>query len=375
MQNRIKILHIINDLGVGGAQRVVAEMLRHIDASKYDSAVLNLNFITDNTVGQELEDGGFRVFNIYPFSKFDVRCIWWIRDFILQEKIDIVHTHLMVASIYGKLAAKLCHVPWVVSTEHNTSSMLTKPWFYRYALRLSYRLNSKVITVSEIIRNLVIQKGNVPPEKVVLIYNGIDLDKFDPEKYYHVENPAVEELFQGKPVIGSVGRLDPRKGYRYLIEAFSKVKRVEKDARLLIVGPGNPENLPVAAGLKDGITFIPAVDNMPYFLSRIDLFVLPSLEEGLGIAILEALAMRKPVIATAVGGIPEIITNGENGVLVPGGNAAALATAILATWRDPDQRKQFEAAGRDLVIKKFNLKNSMAQVEKVYQDLINNEKN
>jgi glycosyltransferase involved in cell wall biosynthesis len=374
VENQIKILHIINDLGVGGAQRVVADIVKHIDPKKYDSSILNLNFINDNTIEKELKYSGFQVANVYPFSKFDVRCIRWIYNFIMQEKISIVHTHLAVASIYGKIAAKLSKVPGVVSTEHNTSSLLTKPWYYRSALRLSYQLNSKVSVISENVRKLVIQKGKVPPEKVELIYNGIDFDKFNPEKHLNCQNIAAEKIFQGNPIIGSVGRLEPRKGYRYLIEAFQKVKCSEKNAQLIIVGSGKPEDLPIDDRLRDSITLISAFDDIPFFLSRIDLFVLPSIEEGLGIAILEAMAMKKPVIATKVGGIPEIIKDGENGVLVPSCDSHALAKAILDTWRDPDQRKKYEEEGQNLVIKKFDLKKTIAQVEKVYSDLASQNK-
>ncbi|MBN1348789.1 glycosyltransferase family 4 protein [candidate division KSB1 bacterium] len=361
---QITVLHIINDLGVGGAQRVVVNLASKLNQAKFRFIVINLNFSQDNTLEQELKQHNCKIINIRPASPFDFRSIFWIARIINRENVDIVHTHLAIAGVYGKLAAKLAKRSLIVSTEHNTSSLLTKPWYYRGAVKFSYRLNTKIIAVSECIRKLILVDKRIPQKKVELIYNGIDLDDFK----LGVSKCKDKRIFYGSPIIGSIGRNDPRKGFQYLYEAFNWVKISESSAQLLIAANNSPAN----SNNKNGISncFLPGEMAIRDFLSSIDIFVLASIEEGLGIAVLEAMAMNKPVIATNVGGIPEIIIHKNNGLLVPAADSQALANTILSLWKDKALMNRLAQNGRQIVVERFSLSRMIKQTETLYEELI-----
>jgi glycosyltransferase involved in cell wall biosynthesis len=236
-------------------------------------------------------------------------------------------------------------------------------------------MDDKIITVSEAVRRVKIEKSNVSPEKVITIHNGIDTSLFTSHS-----NTSKQQFRKslGIPdnvlLLGSVGRLHPSKGFSDLISALVKIKSKLKSVKVIIVGDGKLSNnlkLQVKYDkLSDAIEFIGLRNDVPDILSALDIFVLPSLWEAFGIAILEAMAAGKPVVATSVGGIPEVVIDGETGILVPASDPDALANAIIRLIEDEELRVKMGNAGRKRVLKHFTIQKMVNKTEQLYQELM-----
>jgi glycosyltransferase involved in cell wall biosynthesis len=295
---------------------------------------------------------------------FDPRALAALVRLIRRERVSVVHTHSSIDAWLGGMAARICRVP-VVRTRHVSIAIRRGPNpVYRW-------LADRVITSGEAIRRLVMGAG-VPPERVIAIPAGVNLEGFP----FGARAPQIaRELGLGAPVVGSVAMFRGSKGHPQLLQAFARVREKRPRASLLLVGDGirRPwvEQLARDAGLSDAVVFTGFRPDVPALLGAMDCFALASTRtEGVPQALLQAFATGVPVVASRIGGIPEVVTHEETGLLVESESVEALASAIGRVLDDPDAAAHRARAARALVETRFSHETAVGRLLALYDELL-----
>ena len=285
---------------------------------------------------------------------------------IKEKKIDIIHANTRVTQVLACLVGRLSGVPFV-STCHGFFKT-------RFSRRISPCWGQKVIAISRQVKEHLVNDFKVSEEKIRVIHNGINIEKFI------VHNPRAQaeakiklDLGSG-PVIGIVARLSDVKGHIYLIEAMKKVLQDFPDAQLVIAGDGKMKDTLVSLsgrlGIEKSVFFIPTLADTLVVLSALDLFVLPSLKEGLGLSLMEAMACSICVIGSNIGGIKTLIRDGYNGILVEPKDVNGLYVAISGLLKDPSKMKALGDNARNFIAGNFSLEQMILQTKGVYQECL-----
>ena len=314
------------------------------------------------------EAGGMGI-EVIPYrmrSPWEPRSILRIKNLIRDLKIDVLHTHSSVDSWAGGLAGRWAKVPVLVRTRH-ISVRVRRPWLNRI-----YYLPDAIITTGEHIRRELLQTHKIPAERIVSIPTGADLGRFHP-------GPPDLELKKrmglpiDSPVVTLVAVLRAQKRHELVIAAAAEVIKVFPQARFLFVGDGpgrdRVEQEIKNAQLETQILMTGYREDIPAILSFTDLGIISSVAEGIPQFLFQIMAMGKPVIATAVGGIPEIVTSGVNGLLIPPEDPAALAKALVQVLGDPGSARRLGEEGRRLVEKEYTVEKMAEKVYRVYQQV------
>ena len=367
---QIKILHIINSLGIGGAEVQLINLIRNLDDSNFSSTVCCV--ASGGPLANELEKLGINVVVLGQKRKFDPRVLLPLYRFMKKEHVDIVHTHLSRANLWGRIAARLAGVPVIITTEHGLN--LWKNSIHITVNRILSEFTDQIIAVSDAGKRIRIQRERIKPKKLVTIHNCVDLRLFDKASDFH--NDVRQEFGIGldEPIVGFVGRLLEVKGIRYLIESIVELKAAIPTVKLLIVGDGplkgSLEDYAQKLELTDQVIFAGYRSDIPQVLNAMNVFVLPSLREDLPLSLIEAMAMRKPVVATNVGGNPEVVIDGETGILVPPKDATALAKAISRILLDEQLALRMGLSGRQRVENLFSADAVVARIQLIYNRFI-----
>lgn len=323
MSEKIKVVHILPSLVRAGAERVARDLLLSLDKEKFS---VSLILFKDNGSGadwkQELEARGVKVIALKKRCLIDVWNFWQLFQAAKRLRPDIVHTHLG-GDIYGRLAGRLAGVRIIVSTEHNLNlrERSSAAWLKKQTARFA----TKIFAVSQAVKADAMKRYQLPREKLEVVYNGVDLKTF---KVTGANSRNDVKNIERELVIGSLGRLNEQKGFSVLIKAISQTQN--KNYQVKIAGTGELEadlkNLITNLRLDSRVKLVGLAEPVS-FINSLDIVVVPSLWEGLGLVALEAAALKKPIIASAVDGLQEII-NQENGFLFPVDDATALAEKI-----------------------------------------------
>jgi glycosyltransferase involved in cell wall biosynthesis len=307
---------------------------------------------------------GLEVVPLRMAGAFDPRALVALVRLIRRERVSLVHTHSSVDAWLGGMAARLCRVP-VVRTRHVSIAIRRGPNpVYRW-------LADRVVTSGEAIRRMVMDAG-VPPDRVVAIPAGVNLEAFP----FGLRAPeTARELGLGTPVIGSVAMFRGSKGHPQLLQAFAMVREKRPTASLLLVGDGIRrawvEQLARDAKLSDAVVFTGFRPDVPALLGTMDCFVLASTRtEGVPQALLQAFAAGVPVVASRIGGIPEVVRDGETGLLVPSESVPALAAAIGRVLDDPEAAALRARAARALVEERFSHESAVGRLLRLYDELL-----
>lgn len=332
---------------------------------------------------ERIKGSGASVKPIDMSSKFNFKVILQLVNLIKEQRIDIVHSQGARADFFARLSAKLARVPVVISTVPMPVDGFDvnpiKKFIYIVLNKFSERFVDKFIVVSEALKDVMIERHKVDPQKVAMIYNGIEINEYridEAGEVIHGKLGLMEEigLKSDVPVIGVIGRLVWQKGFEYFIEAIPGVLNKFKDAKFLVVGEGllEEELKAVSKKLKidDKISFTGFRRDIKEILATIDIFVIPSLLEGLPMILLEAMGMGKPIVATDIDGIKEVLENGKTGLLVPPRDTVALTDAIVNLLIYRDQAHQMGINARRVVEEKFGVDIMVEKVEDVYEDLL-----
>jgi glycosyltransferase involved in cell wall biosynthesis len=366
----MKLFYLITDLEIGGAQTMLLQVLRHLNYDRFAPTVACF-YGGDSPLARDIRLLGVPVIDLGMRAKWRLDGFWRLYRALRRERPFIIHASLFHANIPARLLGRLAGVPVIITWRQNIS--IGGQWRERIN-RWTAPLDDHVTAVCQLARQAEIEGTAVPPHKISLVYNCIDPAPFAVDKA--AKRTKIRQEFNipaTAPLIGMVGRLHPQKGVQHLLDALLRIREQLPKTRLLIAGEGELRGeLQAQAqelGLSASVVFTGARSDVPDILAAIDLFVLPSLWEGLPLAVLEAMAAELPVVATAVGGVPELVVDGETGRLVVPGDATALAQAIVSTLAHPAQAATMGAAGRARVVSEFGAESITRQVESLYTRL------
>ena len=359
----ITVLHTESSTGWGGQEnRILKES---IGLKKLGARVLIL-CQPGSMLGKIAEADGIEVKTCRMRKHYDLPAIAQIMKLIVSEQIDVISTHSgrdsFLAGAAGRVSRRL---PVIVRTRHIALPITSR---FTYSV-----LPHKVVTTSEYVRRYLISAG-IGPERVVVVHTGIDLNQFDPDN-----TPATLRqelgLGTGVPVIGTVSILRFKKGHHILIEAIPLVLEKIPEAVFVFAGDGpqreNISNAINKSGLSDKVFMLGLRHDIPAILNSIDIFVLPTLQEAHGGVFVEAMAMRKPIIGTDVGGVGEVIKHGVNGYLVGPHNAKALAGAMIEMLGNRDGMAAMGTGGRKMVEEQFSTEKMCDSMYALYTSLLN----
>lgn len=364
----IKVLHLLVSLPVGGAEDLVAGIIKGLNPERFSAAVACLG--PPGPIGLELKAQGHRVASLGLDIRHTPswRVVVAVRRLLQELRPDILHTHLYHPNLYGRLAALGLSLSGVVAAVHNS---YTRVKFHRrlWNFALGWMTDRVLVGSTQVWRDVRTYDA-VPASRLLLLPYGIRMGELKtPETYAE----ARERLRVSGFVVGTVGRLEEQKGHAYLLKALLELRREIPDLTLVMVGEGRrQEALQRQArelGVANQVRFLGTRRDLPLIYRALDLFVQPSLWEGLPLALLKAMGAGLPVVATRVSGTLEVIADGVNGRLVAPGSPEALAQAILELYRHPEWRSQWGEAARHTVQEHYSLEAMLARLEALYLEL------
>ncbi|KHE92950.1 MAG: glycosyltransferase family 4 protein [Candidatus Scalindua rubra] len=373
------LLYVFDNMEFGGGERVFAQIINRLSSKKYKIIVACL---PTGAFIKKIEGSGAQIKSVDMRNRFNPGVIWQLSSLIKREGVDIVHSQGARADFFARVAAKLAGAPVVVSTVpmpvKGFDVSPIRKLIYTAFNRFSERFVDRFMVVSDALEKMMIEQHKIDPQRVVKIYNGIEKEEYcisDEEIMlgrlkFRMESGLGEDV----PVIGVIGRLVWQKGFEYFIEAIPEVLKKFKEARFLLVGVGELKDVLEAKckrlKLGDKIIFTGFRNDIKDILASIDVFVMPSLLEGLPMILLETMAMAKPIVATDIDGIKEVLYNGEMGLLVPPKDPKALSGAIVDMLVHRDKAYQMGMAARKIVKGKFEVDIMVQKVEDVYEELL-----
>ena len=345
------ILSLSQTLRKNGVEVIVASSGGNLEKEFQASAISHrhLDMNTKNELGLKVIWSAFRISRI-----------------VKDEKIDIIHAHSRVSQAAAFLASRMSGVPYI-TTCHG---------YFKKRLRGIFDTwGAKVIAISDAVKAHLRDDLDVNEDRIRLVYNGVDTDRFS-RSYSADELGTIRRSIglRGGKVIGTIGRLSPVKGQKFLVEAMADLVTHVSDIEAVIVGDG-PEgetlmDLASSLGIRDKVHFITSCVDTHKYLSIMDIFVFPSIKEGLGLALLEALAAGKACIASNVGGIADIIEDGQSGVLVEPCEWRGIADAVLRLMSDDGFKESLGASGRALVKSRFDIDHMAEGIVQVYNEAL-----
>lgn len=365
--HRLRILQIVEDLGVGGLERVVTTIATHLDRARFEAQVLALR--ARGPFADELEAAGIRVHCLdYGFENADYTAFLHVRRLIRAEGIDVLHTHNTNALLAGAMGSALAGGRRIVHTDHARAH----PDKLRYyvAEHLASYAAFRMVGVSEETTAALRRYVRIPSHKLLTIENGVDDEPLQRD-YDLAALRASLAIPPGAPVIGMIARLTEQKGVTHLLAAMQLLVRTFPDLVLVIAGQG--ERRPAleaqagALGVADRIRFLGLRHDGAALMRMFDLYLLPSVWEGLPMAILEAMAARCPIVASAVGGIPAVLKDGESAALIPPADPERIAATVTTLLRSPETRDRYRAAARRIFDERYAARVMVRSYERLYR--------
>ncbi|MFN8009329.1 MAG: glycosyltransferase [Terriglobia bacterium] len=373
-----RILFVTTTTQVGGAEKILLAIAAHLHGKGVAVAVCSLK--ETGAYGKQLESLGIPVTSLGMPDQAGWRGIlatlFALPGLIKQIRAfrpQIVHAFLFRANFLARIAASFCGVPVNISSIRIIEQ--DHPFYYMLD-RITSSLVTQYLAVSEQVKVATCNRSRIAPERILVIRNGIDLpaNGFDGRLSEEASKAATMNYGRDSILCGTVARLHPQKGIVYLLEAIKLLQPEFPRLELLIVGEG-PERSALldraaALGISGQVLFAGHCHPPFPYLRKMKIFVLPSLYEGFPNALLEAMAVSVPIVATDVGGVSELVESGTHGLLVPPGSASVLAEAIRSLLLDPERAKQLAAAAFDRIQKEFSLQGMLKDYDDLYEKLL-----
>jgi glycosyltransferase involved in cell wall biosynthesis len=368
----IRVLQLITSLERGGAENHLLALLTHADrrAFELETAVLS----GEGELVPVFRTAGIPVHLLKARNRFDPLALGRLGRLLREGHFDILHSHLFRADIYAGLAvARLGERrPLLVSTRHNDDRFFLNPFVGLVHYGVSAR-QDLIIAISDHIARFTVSRGVRHPERVRRVYHGLEppVTKALEREGQHIR----QELGIGPDefLVGNVGRLALQKGQRHLIAAMPLLLERVPRARAIIAGGGDLEDylrdLASEIGVANRVHVLGPRKDVPALMHAIDVFVMPSIWEGFGLVLLEAMAAGRPIVASRVATIPEVVADGESGLLVPAGDPLALATALAELAEQPALAVRMGEAGRERLRKQFSVEKMVGDPELLYREL------
>ncbi|RWX51115.1 Glycosyltransferase involved in cell wall bisynthesis [Candidatus Electrothrix marina] len=382
--SKFRIAHILAPVEFGGAEKVSLTFFRHVNRNRIDSYPILLirPWEEDGLVVKELQREGYSFVRI-PVAKRPssqgrdylrlLRCFKLIYKELKTGQFDLVHTQGYFADIIGLVAAKKLHIP-IVSTCHG---FISNDWKFRLYNQLDFlalRFMNQVITVSEQIKSDLVAKG-IKETKIKIIQNAVEVkDKTQEVETQRHQVRLQYGLREDGTVLGYVGRLSIEKGLTYLIKAGERLAQAGVPFYIFVIGDGPQEEeiqqIVTEYGLEEKIIFVGFQKDVSALLPAFDIFLLPSLTEGTSMALLEAMACGLPVIATAVGGTPNVIISEENGILVPSKSPEAIVQAVIRLVENKELCQRMGHAALQTIESEYSLHSWLKKIDDIYTVVI-----
>ncbi len=361
----MKILHILNSLDCGGLEKFVIDL--SIELNKRGHQVQLACLQKGGDLKTLAHNSQLPVTTFDKKDGIDLNLIFQLKSLISQQKFDVIHTHNIAPLIYGTLAGQLSFNHHLINTRHGRQVESINPLFWA--------LNKTIVSISNEAKECLIKSNRINPNKIKVIHNGINVKAFDvrltPEenKKLKTEIGIADDRF----VIGTVGRLAKEKDHGTLLKAFRKLIQKKVNASLVIVGDGLLKDKLIEMAeefeIKDHVKFLGYRSDTVKLLQIFDVFVLSSYSEGMSLALLEAMAAGKPVVATKVGGNPEVVVEGETGLIVPCGFPERIEAAVMRFYANRSLISKFGEAGRARAHTFFNLDRMTMDYEELYEEI------
>lgn len=357
----MKVLHIETGRHLYGGAKQVAYIIEGLHKRGVDNILVCQQGSAIATEVSQMAE----VHQLSLRGDVDFRLLFQVRKLIKQYRPDVIHCHSRRgADIWGGIAGHLSHLPTVLSRRVDN---LEPGWL----VHRKYSWYDRVICISEGIRQVLLKQG-VPEQKVITVRSAIDVTAWSE----HCSREAFDNEFNTQPeqlILGMVAQLIPRKGHSLVLQAMQQLAADYPDLQLICFGQGPLrqalEQEAIERGLQDRVQFTGFRDDLPKWLGCIDMLVHPALTEGLGISLIQAAACSVPVIASRAGGMPEIVRDQLNGLLIEPGDLSALKQAMKRLIDEPHTRQQFGKAGRQLVEQEFSIEQMVEGNLAVYRDL------
>ncbi len=346
--------------------------LRHLDFNKFFPVVYCIE--AKGEIGKEIEGLGVNVHMLNERAHIlNLRIAWKLFWAFRSERPDILHSGLFYPNYFGRIAALLAGIPVRIITEHGTYSNFKR--FYHFCIDFVLSVfTTKIIAVSEAVKEYLSRHSGIPRRRVAVVYNAVDSRRFD--EALGKDRGSVRRqlgLSDNALIIGSVSNLAPWKGQLVLLQAFDIIANNFPEAQLVIAGRdalGFQRQLEFFAArkkLEKNVFFLGERRDIPEILRALDIFIFPSLTEGLGISLLEAMYMGLPVIASSTEGILEVVRHNRDGVLIPAGDYRALARQACTLLGDQEKMQQFGRNAREKIKQEFSPEIYIERLESLYK--------
>ena len=368
-KRKINVVHLVEELTIGGLEKTLTTVVLNLNKNKYNVSVWCLReggFFADKLVKE-----GIDVKILHISTSRNPLSIYKLYRLLKSHKFDLIHTHAYSAGTIGRISAFLAGIPVIISHNHSIYDYYNK--YYHFVEWLLSLITDRVICISEVVNRFASETQRINAKKLITIHNGID-------DVCHVTEKRSSDLKKelGLPinhsVICTIAHMEEHKGIKYLLESASLLLQLRNDISFLLVGEGALKEelkiLCVDLKIEKNVIFAGERNDILEILSLIDIFVQPSLREGLGLAILEAMACGKPVIATNVGGIPEVVQDRVSGILVPIGDFKALYSAMIELLNNTEKMKEMGNKGKRIFSENFHSEIMVDKIEELYISLI-----
>jgi glycosyltransferase involved in cell wall biosynthesis len=369
----LRILHVITSLDVGGAQKHLFSLASGLNRRGHTADVA---FFKNPTLEGEFRKAGIELFDLGAAGGVSPLLLGRLVRLLSGGRYQIVHTHLLKADAYGVIAGIMAGIPLRIASKHNDERVLRKPGVAAVHGVLS-RLNHRVLVLSDYVGRYMAEVGRVDPDRMTRVYYGLPpVSTATDEDALRVR--AELGIAPAAPLVATVGRLAEQKGLIYLLRAMAVLRQSVPEVRLLVVGDaqdGREEykqtllRARAELGLGEAVVFAGVREDVPAVMRAADLFVMASLWEGFGLVFLEAMAAGRPIVATNVSAIPEVVENGVTGLLVPPRDPDALSDAMRKLLLDGERSRQMGQAGLLRLKERFTEERMIEATEQLYARL------
>src|SRR5579863_875047 len=372
MTRRIRIMHVVDNLGKGGLENGLANLIENLDPGRYEHVVCAVRRLGPNA--DRVQAAGARVMCLEKPAGLEFQA-GILKRAIREANPDVVHSRNWSA-IEAVLAGRWARCRGVIHGEHGleADTSAKEPWRRSGFRRLAFELAHRVLSVSDQLRDFHAKRTGFPARRITVIHNGVDSERYRPDEAVRTRVRAEFGIREGQFCIGCVGNLTPAKDYLTALKGIDAFDASGCDWRLIVIGEGSErfrleEFVNNHPRWRERVTFLGLSHRVPELLAAVDAYLLSSVIEGISNSLLEAMASGLPVVATAVGGNPEVVIDGESGLLVPAGNFNSLGKSLRKLQQDPQLRSMLGLQARRRVRKEFSIDSMVRQYQEVYEGL------